>query len=89
MGLGPIPRSAIMNYAAECGLDDDAAEQFARIIRDVDVEFLRTSNATKSDKNKVEEVAATDVEGVKQIFNRLATRSAAANRKTTKPDGKS
>lgn len=73
MGVGPIPRSAVMAYAAECGLWGDAAEQFGEIIRRVDTEYLRISSSTDKD-SKYEEVPVTDTEGVKQVMARIAAR---------------
>ena len=61
MGLGPISRSAIMSYAAESGFGVDASDQFFKIIRELDVEFLHSANATQSKGKLIEEVPITDV----------------------------
>jgi hypothetical protein len=80
MGLGPIPRSAIMSYADECELGVDASHQFYRIIREIDAEFLRSLNERGRDKN-IEEIPITDVAGTKQVLSRLAARASAISRK--------
>jgi hypothetical protein len=80
MGLGPIPRSAIMAYASESGLGVDASHQFYRIIRELDAEFLRSINARGGDKT-IEEIPITDVAGTKQVLSRLAARASATARK--------
>lgn len=88
MGLGPIPRSAIMSYADESGLWGDSADNFATIIRMVDTEYLRLSNSTDKDYPKHEEVAVTDVEGTKQVLNRLVARAGSV-KKSKDRNGKS
>lgn len=84
MGIGPIPRSATMSYASESGLFGDAAEQFASIIRMVDVEYLRMINSVSPSKggragkeNKPVEVPINDTAGVKQLLLGLGARAKA------------
>lgn len=91
MGLGPIPRSAIMAYAAESGLYGDAAEHFAIIIRMVDVEYMRITNSTSKDSQSSETTAQVDdVEGTKQVLSRLAARASTHFRpQQKKPNGQS
>ena len=88
MGVGPIPRSAIMDYATEIGLLGDAAEQFASVIRRVDVEYLRLSNSTKTDKSDRETTAAVDdVDAMKNVLARMSARAGSAS-KPQPPKGK-
>lgn len=48
MGLGPIPRSAAVAYAAEYGITEgDEFDRFWAIIRTVDAEQLKLANTTK------------------------------------------
>jgi len=84
MGIGPIPRSAVMAYAAEWGLVGDAVEHFANIIKLVDVEQMRISNSMSSSSDKKgAEADISDVEGTKTVLNKLVSR---ANRsKSGKP----
>jgi hypothetical protein len=91
MALGPIPRSAITAYAAENELYGDAADQFVMIIRAVDADYLQEINSLSSRDNKQrgEEAAITDVEGVKHVLNRLTARANNAARKKPPNNGKS
>lgn len=82
MGLGPIPHSCIMDYAAESGLFGDAAERFAAIIRTVDLEYMRLQNS--SSKQASNEASVTDIEGTKHVLSRLTARASSA----TKPQPK-
>ncbi len=80
MGLGPIPRSSIMDYARESELFGDAAEQFAAIIRAVDTEYLRMANSgvSKDTKKKQHtEIPVTDTVGIKQLLMGLGARAKA------------
>lgn len=83
MGIGPIPRSAIRAYADEFAITGDAFEQFERIIRAVDAEWLSRVNSLK-DKGKPEKGTSApvdDVEGTKAVMMRLAQRHNANKRK--------
>lgn len=82
MSLGPIPRSQVMAYAAEHGLGIDATDRLAGIIRAMDSEYLRLINAPESrtdrrKKDADDEVSAHDIEGSKQVLDRLRARAAA------------
>lgn len=83
MGAGPIPRSAIKSYAAECGIEGDWFEMFHRIIRGMDSEFL-TLNSPAKQEHLANTVPADDAEGVKQLFGRVQARAKKAHRKPTK-----
>lgn len=69
MGLGPIPRSKIEDYADEYELFGDAAERFGRLIRAMDSEHQTLANAT--DNKKPGEVLTNDVDGLKRMFGNL------------------
>lgn len=74
MGVGPIPRSAIKEYADEYEIVGDAFDRFARIIRAVDLEYMRQVNSSmKSTKDAT--VPVDDVDGVRDVFNRLQARA--------------
>lgn len=67
MGMGPIPRSKIIDYAAEeLGLGEDETDRFYSIIRQMDDEYMRL-NSSKTDR-PLNEVSVDDVDGVKSIF---------------------
>jgi len=83
MSCGPIPRSAIKSYAAECGIDGDWFEVFHRIIRGMDSEFL-TLNSPAKQEHLANTVQADDTEGVKALFGRVQARAKKATRKPTK-----
>jgi hypothetical protein len=70
-----------MSYAAESGFDVDASDQFAKIIRELDVEFLHSVNAVKGKDKLIEEVPITDVEGTKQLLARLGARASAGKKR--------
>jgi hypothetical protein len=83
MGIGPIPRSKIRDYAIENGMDGvDEIERLCRIIMEMDAEYV--SHANSSDKDKANFVSVTDVEGQKEVFARMKARAGAA----TKPQRK-
>lgn len=83
MSLGPIPRSSILNYAAEHGLLGDAAEHFENIIRDIDSEYLSMLNA-KPEPEQAALVKATDIEGSKRVIERMKLRAASATKRHSK-----
>lgn len=74
MSLGPIPRSAIFSYAAEYGLFGDEAERFNAIIREVDQSYIAMLYS-KDQPNLNNQVAPTDIEGSKQVMDRLIARA--------------
>lgn len=88
MGLGPIPSSKIRVYARkELDLDGDLAERFFAIIRKVDDEYVSLSaskSKAKSDKPLRNEVAATDVTGMKQMFSGMKSAKPRRGLKKTK-----
>jgi hypothetical protein len=84
MGIGPIPRSSILAYAAEHDLLGDAAEHFLSIIRQIDNEYLRLANSSTS-KSLQQEVNVSDVEGSRQMMARLKARAATATKSHVKP----
>ena len=75
MGAGPIPRSAIVAYAKESGIDGDRYDVFHRIIRALDAEYLKLANPSGKDGTAFHSVSADDAEGVKGVFDRLGQRS--------------
>lgn len=83
MGVGPIPRSAIKAYADEFDIDGDDFDKFCRIIRAVDIEYVKLVNASSKagDEMTALTVSADDAEGVKAVMDRLSTRAANAKRK--------
>ena len=86
MSLGPIPRSQIMEYAAEHRLGADAKDRLIEIIRTMDNEYLKLlSSQSKSRKEADEEVSVLDIEGNKQLLARVKARAGSAR----KPHGKS
>lgn len=86
MGLGPIPRSCIMAYAAEQDLLGDAAEHFLDIIRRVDVEYLQSANSSSKDQPDTG-VSPNDTVGVGQVLERLKARAAGATKRHVKSKG--
>lgn len=74
MGVGPIPRSAVKAYAEEFDIVGDAFDKFYRIIRAVDLEYLKQVNASSKSKGD-EYVPVDDVDGVKNVMGRLAARA--------------
>lgn len=53
MGLGPIPWSSIVAYGERAGLDDvDLVDAFVRIIREMDVGWLKWQEAQAKKKGK-------------------------------------
>jgi hypothetical protein len=83
MGLGPIPRSAILNYATEHGLLGDEIYRFEDIIRSIDSEYLSMINTVK-DKDEAALVRADDIEGMKGVVARMKARAATATKKHVK-----
>lgn len=75
MGVGPIPRSAIKDYAAEYDIVGDAFDKFARIIRAVDLEYMKQVNSSSLKPSKDATVPVDDVDAVRDVFNRLQARA--------------
>lgn len=78
MGIGPIPRSKMREYARELGVQDFDA--FRSIIGAMDDEYLALNNAS-SKPVKDNAVAPDDVEGAKRLFGKLKTRAKTAHGK--------
>jgi hypothetical protein len=80
MGVGPIPYSAIRNYAEQydiCGRDE--FDFFCGIIQGLDTEYLALINKPK---DKADMVPVSDVAEQHLVFERLRARANnAANRK--------
>jgi hypothetical protein len=84
MGVGPIPRSKIRDFASDqLGLSGDAHEQFCAVIEMVDQDY--TSHANSSDKEKRSSVPIDDVEGVKAVFDLIESRK---EKETSRKAGK-
>lgn len=86
MSIGPIPRSAIKAYAEEFDVVGDAFDQFERIIRKVDNEYLAMVSASMKSATQGKGKAGTaapadDVAAVKDVMARLGARASAAKRK--------
>ena len=78
MGVGPIPRSAILAYADEFDIHGDRRDVFCNIIRAMDAEYLSLMNSSTGSKDKTfNAVSADDAEGVKNVFGRLEQRGSA------------
>jgi hypothetical protein len=77
MGVGPIPRSAIRDYAVEYELSGDMSDKFMRIIHGLDVEYVEMANKPKKPGrlDDVDEVSVADVTGAKEVLGRLVARS--------------
>nr|WP_046869357.1 hypothetical protein [Microvirga massiliensis] len=74
MGLGPIPFTAIDAYARRYRIDDvDEFDRFITLVKVQDSEYLRLRQR-QDDENLVDEVEATDVEGVRALMKRLGNR---------------
>lgn len=83
MGVGPIPRSKIKQYGIE-ELDIDCVDEldrFCAIISKMDHDYVEAANSTKKKKTgrggraePEHEVAATDAQGVRQLFRNLKAR---------------
>lgn len=86
MGVGPIPRSYIIAYAAEQDLLGDAAEHFLDIIRRIDVEYLRSTNSSSKDQPDTG-VSINDTVGTSQVMERLRARAAGATKRHVKSKG--
>lgn len=76
MGIGPIPRSKIREFAAEYGLCSDAEEFFYNVIRAMDTEYISSVSGSKKDGDKKEyNVPVDDVQGVRKLMDYFATRA--------------
>lgn len=87
MGVGPIPRSKIREYARELGIDDNSEsfDRFTRIIHALDDEYVRRANEPSKKKNEPVEIRADDVHGMKRLFANLGAHQKSAKRITKKP----
>lgn len=72
MGLGPIPHSALLEYARHSGVTGDLFDSFKVIIRAVDAEYLRL--LAPKDPKQGSTVSGSDIEGVKSVLSRAAKR---------------
>jgi hypothetical protein len=73
MGMGPIPYSAIRQYAIDFEIvGRDEFDYFLGILRAMDAEYLSVANAP--DKS-TELVPISDVEEHHRMFRRLAARA--------------
>lgn len=78
MGIGPIPRSKVIEYGEqELLLRDDALDDFVSIIRRADGEYLGIVNPVgATDKDKIHSmVSMNDPVGIGEMMNRLAKKS--------------
>lgn len=85
MAIGPIPRSAIRDYAIEHEITGDDWDRFHHIIRAMDSEYLTLINTKTKDKPFVSMAKADDIEGVKGVFHRLEQRGKRGKRPQQKP----
>lgn len=70
MGLGPIPRSKIVEYAAQLGLEGDVAEDFSAVIMKVDSDYVGMVNDPKDQSP----VLLDDAEGMKNMWDLIESR---------------
>jgi hypothetical protein len=76
MAIGRIPFSSIDRYAQRYDLDQvDEFDLFREVMRSMDAEFRRLSSPEESKKGL--EVKATDIDGVRAVFDRLSKRQEA------------
>jgi hypothetical protein len=83
MGVGPIPRSAIMAYAAEFDIVGDDRDVFYRMLRTMDGHYLSQVNSS-SKPEKGTQASVDDVEGVRGVFDRIQARAQSARKKPRK-----
>lgn len=80
MGVGPIPRSAVLNYAREFGIGSrDGFYHLYRIIQAVDEDYLSVINSTPKADEK--QVPIENAEAARAIFHRLGNEMKAKRRK--------
>lgn len=72
MGLGPIPGSAIRQFAREQDVTGDHLDSFTVLIRAVDAEYLKL--VVPKDPQQPHTVRGSDIEGVKNLLSRAAKR---------------
>lgn len=72
MGLGPIPASALREYARHSGVFGDLLDSFTVVIRAVDAEYLKL--VAPKDQKQPHTVRGDDIEGVKNVLSRAAKR---------------
>ena len=84
MGLGPIPRSAIMAYAEEFDMDGDEFVSFERMIRAMDNEYLSLASTKKPQTDKGMTASADDPASAHAVMEVIKSRAAAANKKQVK-----
>lgn len=74
MGIGPIPRSAIIAYGQDdLGLSGDSLDRFVAIIRAADSDYLSFVNGSKPDDPKMRTlVPMNDAKGISKLMDRLA-----------------
>jgi len=76
MAIGRIPFTAIDCYARRYGFEEiDEFDRFVSVMRAMDSEFRRLTSPEETKKGL--EVKATDIEGVKSVFDRLQKRQEA------------
>jgi len=51
-GLGPIPRSAMVNYAREYGFSEEQKEDLLYLVREMDNDFLARQSKKKPPKDR-------------------------------------
>jgi hypothetical protein len=79
MGIGPIPYSAVRNYAAEFNIvDRDEFDYFYGIMKAMDTEYLTIVNSTE--KKETTMVPVSDVAEQHRLFERLKARAGVAKR---------
>jgi len=82
MGIGPIPRSKILDYGrGELELEGDELDLFVEIIREVDRQYTGMVNKFDRHEGKGETADIRDVAETKRVLGRLAARAAEAHRK--------
>jgi hypothetical protein len=84
MAMGPIPRSAIKAYADEFAMTGDEFDEFNRIIRAVDNEYMGMIHEKKSNGKESITAPVDDLEATKAVFDVIKARAASANKRQVK-----
>lgn len=72
MGIGPIPRSKVREYARDVlELTDDSFDRFCEVMARVDDDYTSMQNDPKDKSKQRSVVNIDDAAGVKSLFERL------------------
>jgi hypothetical protein len=84
MGVGPIPRSAVRDYAREFAVTGDAYDVFLTIIRKLDCKYLELNSSSNKTQNRGLVAPADDPEKAAAVMDVIRARAAAAKKKQRK-----